>query len=62
MVFGFGLFYKLLIYISFPGVFYFGRFLFYFGIFFIFTQLQHNGCALVKINNILKINSKIASN
>ena len=49
-------------YISLPGAFYFGRFLFYFGIFFIFTQLQHKGCAIVKINNILKINSKIASN
>jgi len=43
------------------GAFYFGRFLFYFGIFFIFTLLQHKGCAIVKINNILEINSKIAS-
>ena len=61
VVYIYGWFYKLLIYISLLGVLYFGRFLFYFGIFFIFTQLQHKGCAIVKTNNIHEINSKIAA-
>ncbi len=32
---------------------YFGRFLFYSDILFIFTQLQHKGCAIAKKNNLL---------
>ena len=48
-------------YYSLQGQFYFGRFLFYTCILSIFTQLQHKGCAFVKTDNLLGINSKIDS-